>query len=473
MDQHNGFSMELEKLWEKLLYHLRQELPPGSYERWVAGAQALELNDTTLVVAVPNEQTRAWWDSRLRNGLRHKLKALLGRQVDVHFVVQPEAVAMPTEPISEPSPGETSLWWTEWIGQSSNTVEATDSQAPLPIRLRPHYTFKTFIVGPSNEFAYSACRAVADRPGQAYNPLFLYGGVGLGKTHLLQAIAHTTLSAGLRTLYLPAEEFFNQFFHAIRHHQMDNFRQRFRTVDVLLVDDVHFLIGKERLQEEFFHTFNALYYEGRQIVFTADRPPSALAMLEERLRSRFEWGLIVDIQPPDYETRLAILRAKAEWFHLPLPDAVLELLARRLEGNIRTLEGALTRLRAFYELRGQPISPDVTEALLADMFPRRLQIDPQRLLRVVAEEFGISVDKLLSASRARKVVLPRQVAMYLLREDARYSFPQIGQVFLGRDHTTVMHACAKIAEQYEQDENLRKRIQRIRERLYTPVHMRS
>ncbi len=291
--------------------------------------------------------------------------------------------------------------------------------------------------------------------------------MGLGKTHLLQAIAHATRAEGYRVAYLSAEEFFNHFFHAIRHHQMDRFRLRFRRVDLLLVDDVHFLIGKERLQEEFFHTFNALYYEGRQIVFTADRPPVALAALEERLRSRFEWGLIVDIQPPDYETRLAILRSKAERWGMPVSEAVLEGIARHLEGNIRTLEGALNRLRAYAELRGQPITPEVAEAILADLLPRRLQVDPQQLLRAVAEEFQISPEKLMSPSRTRKVVLPRQVAMYLLREDAGYSYPQIGQFFGGRDHTTVMYACEKMARAYERDEALRKRIRRIRERLYS------
>ncbi len=463
-------------LWEKVLQHFRRELHPGSFKRWVQPARPLDFDGQTLTIAVPDAQTREWLASRLTNGLRHKLTGLLGYTVNVRFVIAPEATAQEQGPRSaqaacdapetQAPSGDTAslhplaLWWEE-----DTASEASAPEVPS-VRLHPHYTFETFIVGPSNEFAYSACRAVADRPGMAYNPLFLYGGVGLGKTHLLQAIAHTTLAAGLRVSYLTAEEFFNQFFQAIRNHRMEDFRRRFRNVDLLLVDDVHFLIGKERLQEEFFHTFNALYYEGRQIVFTADRPPSALAMLEERLRSRFEWGLIVDIQPPDYETRLAILRAKAEWFGLPLPDAVLELLARRLEGNIRTLEGALTRLRAYHELRGKPITPDVAEAMLADMLPRRLHIDPNHLLRIVAEEFGISVDKLLSPSRSRKVVLPRQVAMFLLREDARYSYPQIGQVFQGRDHTTVMYACEKIAREYERNEDLRKRIQRIRERLY-------
>jgi len=266
--------------------------------------------------------------------------------------------------------------------------------------------------------------------------------------------------------YISAEDFFNQFFHALRTHSMEAFRKRFRELDVLLVDDVHFLIGKERLQEEFFHTFNTLYYDRRQIVFTADRPPAALAALEERLRSRFEWGLIVDIQPPDYETRLAILRAKAEARGMTVPLEVLQFVARQVEGNIRTLEGALNRLWAYHELRGLPITREMAEAVLADLLPKRWRPEPERVLRAVAEEFQVPVDKMRSRLRAKNVLLARQVAMYLLREDLRLSFPQIGRLFGGKDHSTVTHACEKIARAYDEDEALRRRIQRIREALY-------
>ena len=453
-----------ERLWKKVLQQFQQEMSPSSFNTWVRPSRAVAFDGQTLTIAAPNAYARDWLASRLTNGLKRKLLGLLGRPVDVQFVVQPLEEEGETE-----SPGETpAALPEEWVHTITAFGEEEEESLPaLPaLRLHPEYTFETFVVGPTNEFAYSACQAVAERPGRAYNPLFLYGGVGLGKTHLLQAIAHHTQAEGYRVYYLSAEDFFNQFFYAIRHHQMDAFRQRFRQVDLLLVDDVHFLIGKERLQEEFFHTFNALYYEGRQIVFTADRPPVALAMLEERLRSRFEWGLIVDIQPPDYETRLAILRAKAERYRMAVPEDVLDLIARHIEGNIRALEGALNRLRAYHELRRQPITRELAEAVLADLLPRRLQIDPHQLLRIVAEEFETTVEKLMSTSRSRKVVLPRQVAMFLLREDARYSYPQIGHLFGGRDHTTVMYACEKIAQQYEQDETLRKRIRRIRERLY-------
>ncbi len=455
-----------ETLWKKVLQQFQREMSPSSFNTWVRPSRVLNFDGKTLTIAAPNAYARDWLESRLTNGLKRKLVGLLGYPVDVQFVVHPSSgEGNKTQREVEQKPSEVPEEWTYTDGLGEETP-ATDFPS---LRLHPHYTFDTFVVGPTNEFAYSASQAVAARPGRAYNPLFIYGGVGLGKTHLLQAIAHCTISSGHRVYYLSAEDFFNQFFYAIRHHEMDAFRQRFRQVDVLLVDDVHFLIGKERLQEEFFHTFNALYYEGRQIVFTADRPPVALAMLEERLRSRFEWGLIVDIQPPDYETRLAILRAKAEWYRIDVPEEVLDLIARHMEGNIRALEGALNRLRAYHELRRQPITRELAEAVLADLLPRRLEVDPHHVLRVVAEEFELTVEKLLSPSRSRKVVLPRQVAMFLLREDARYSYPQIGHLFNGRDHTTVMYACEKIARQYEQDETLRKRIRRIRERLYASI----
>ncbi len=461
-------TQDLSALWKQILGLFQNEMSPTSFDTWLRPSRAVAFDGQTLTVAAPNAYARDWLESRLSNGLRRKLVGLLGRHVQVRFVVQPQGEPTPEEAAAEPASLPPPLP-EEWLEAAPATEEAEEEDLPPlpPLRLHPRYTFETFVVGPTNEFAYAASRAVAERPGQTYNPLFIYGGVGLGKTHLLQAIARATRAAGYRVAYLSAEEFFNHFFQAIRNHQMDAFRLRFRRVDLLLVDDVHFLIGKERLQEEFFHTFNALYYEGRQIVFTADRPPVALAALEERLRSRFEWGLIVDIQPPDYETRLAILRAKAEHMGLRVPEEVLDRIARHLEGNIRTLEGALNRLRAYGELRGRPITLEAAEAILADLFPRKLQVDPQRLLRTVAEEFEVTVEQLMSTTRSRKVVLPRQVAMYLLREDARYSFPQIGHFFGGRDHTTVMYACEKIARAYERDETLRKRIRRIRERLYS------
>lgn len=447
------------ELWERVADLLRNDIAPTSFQTWVAPCRGLRFDGQTLVVAAPNAYARDWLADRVTDLIRQKLLGLLGQRVNVEFCV----AGTPT--VSEIKPPSLPEAWT--LPPDLGEQAAAEVDLP-PMRLHPQYTFANFIVGPNNEFAYSACLAVAQRPGEgAYNPLFIYGGVGLGKTHLLQAIAHALLPQGRRVYYISAEDFFNQFFYALRTHTMETFRKRFRELDVLLVDDVHFLIGKERLQEEFFHTFNTLYYDRRQIVFTADRPPAALATLEERLRSRFEWGLIVDIQPPDYETRLAILKAKAEVRGMHVPLEVLQFVARQVEGNIRTLEGALNRLWAYHELRGLPITREMAEAVLADLLPKRWRPDPERVLRAVSEEFQVPVDKMRSRLRAKNVLLARQVAMYLLREDLRLSYPQIGRFFGGKDHSTVMHACEKIALAYEEDEALRRRIQRIREALYT------
>ena len=308
--------------------------------------------------------------------------------------------------------------------------------------------------------------AVAENPANAYNPLFLYGGVGLGKTHLLHAIGNACLAQGLVVRYVSSEEFTNDLINAIRIHDTEAFRDKYRKVDVLLIDDIQFIAGKESTQEEFFHTFNTLHGQNKQVVLTSDRPPKALVTLEERLRSRFEWGLTADIQPPDFETRVAILRFKAEEAGKTVPMEILETIARYMHTNIRELEGALTRVLAYAELRGMPLTPQLVEAALADMLPRRQEIAPERILQAVAEAFGVSVERLRSKSRAHKVALPRQVAMYLLREDAKLSLPQIGELLGGRDHTTVKYGYEKIADKIESDERLRRDVLLLREKLY-------
>ena len=452
--------IDAQRLWEQVRDHLAQELTAATFRTWVAPCKAVHYDGRRLVLAAPNAYTRDWLARRLQPLVERLAEQVAGHPVEVVFTLPHEPPPNTTAPN-----GDVALP-RAWV-ETEKPDDGAQAFEVDGLALNPAYTFATFVVGASNEFAFTASRAVAERPGEAYNPLFIYGGVGLGKTHLLQAIAHALKDRGRRVVYLSAEAFFNAFIQALRTYEMDAFRRRFREVDALLVDDVHFLIGKERLQEEFFHTFNTLYAYNRQIVFTADRPPAALAALEERLRSRFEWGLIADIQPPDYETRLAIVRFKAESRGMRIPDDVLEYVARHIEGNIRTLEGALNRLWAYHELRGAPLTVAMAQAVLADLLSgRRWAKDPEGVLRVVAEEFGVTVQDLKGKSRARKVLIPRQVAMYLLREDLRLSFPQIGRLFGGKDHTTVMHAWQKTARAYEEDEALRKRIQRIRERMY-------
>lgn len=322
------------------------------------------------------------------------------------------------------------------------------------------------MVGASNRLAHAASLAVAENPAHAYNPLFLYGGVGLGKTHLLHAIGNMTIQHGMEVLYVSSEEFTNDLINAIRTHTTQAFRDKYRRIDVLLVDDIQFIAGKESTQEEFFHTFNTLHGQDKQIVVTSDRPPKALVTLEERLRSRFEWGLTADIQPPDLETRLAILHIKAERMGYDLPDIILETIARRVQSNIRELEGALTRIVAFANLGELPLTPDFVDIALVDLLPRRNEVQPEEVVSKVAEAFGVSIDRLLSPERSRQVALPRQIAMYLLHEESNISLPQIGETLGGRDHTTILYGCEKIADLLERDDRLRKQVIGIKEQLY-------
>jgi chromosomal replication initiator protein len=308
--------------------------------------------------------------------------------------------------------------------------------------------------------------AVAENPAHAYNPLFLYGGVGLGKTHLLYAIGNMARQQGQQVMYVTSEEFANDLINSIRTHNTQAFRERYRFIDVLLIDDIQFIAGKESTQEEFFHTFNSLHGQEKQIVISSDRPPKAMSTLEERLRSRFEWGLIADIQPPDLETRIAILRSKAERMRREVPDEILSYIAHQFQSNIRELEGALTRVVAYSDLRGKALSAELAEVALTDLIPQRNQLEPTRVVDVVASAFGISREKILSRERTREVALPRQVVMYLLREEANVSLPQIGEALGGRDHTTVIYACEKVADMIERDDHLRKQIIQIRETLY-------
>jgi chromosomal replication initiator protein len=313
--------------------------------------------------------------------------------------------------------------------------------------------------------------AVAESPARAYNPLFLYGGVGLGKTHLLHAIGNACQPANLNVLYVSSEEFTNDLINAIRTHTTPAFREKYRQIDVLLIDDIQFIAGKESTQEEFFHTFNTLHGQNKQIVISSDRSPKALVTLEERLRSRFEWGLTADIQPPDVETRLAILRAKAERAGRQVPADILEMIARQVQSNIRELEGALNRVLAYSDLTGVPLTLELAHNALTDFLPQGMDLQPDDVLAEVSKTFGVSNDRLLGRERTREVALPRQIAMYLMREEGGVSLPQIGEIVGGRDHTTVIYACDKVNNLMETDEHLRRQILQIRERLYGRVSL--
>ncbi len=439
--------MNPQQAWQATLGQLQMELSKASYDTWVRNTELINHGSGTFTVGVQNAYARDWLESRLSSTVTRLLSGMMASPQSVEFVVyQKDFEPAETAPEEEERP-----------------VENTPRHGSQCFQSR--YTFDTFVVGASNRLAHAACMAVAENPARAYNPLFLYGGVGLGKTHLLHAIGNSAQQAGLEVLYVSSEEFTNDMINSIRSHTTDKFRERYRSIDVLLIDDIQFIAGKESTQEEFFHTFNTLHGQDKQIVMSSDRPPKAMVTLEERLRSRFEWGLTADIQPPDLETRIAILRSKAERARRDVPADILETIARNIQSNIRELEGALTRVLAFSDLSGAPLSPQLVTSALADLLPQRSTLEPRHVVNAVANVFGVSVEQLLGRDRSRDVALPRQVAMYLMRELANVSLPQIGESLGGRDHTTVMYACEKVADMIERDDRLRRQIIQIREQL--------
>jgi chromosomal replication initiator protein len=423
-----------ERLWDDASRRLRETLNETTFATWFAGTTVRSLSDDTLRLVVPNEFTRSWIESHFHGLLRAAVRDALGRDVRVTLAVaetaeEPEG-ALP-EPLAVPADAQSSA--------------------------NPKYTFDNFVIGSSNRFAHAAALAVAEAPAQAYNPLFIYGSTGLGKTHLMQAVSAyvNDHSKRLTTRYVTSETFTNDFINSLRDKRIEGFKHRYRAYDVLLVDDIQFLEGKERIQEEFFHTFNSLYEAGRQIVISSDRPPKEIATLEERLRSRFEWGLTTDIQPPDLETRIAILRKKVTTDAIAVTDPeVLTFIAGRVSTNIRELEGALTRVVAFSSLTGLALDVDLAEQVLRDLFPSSGELPEVTIARIqeaVCERFSLTVQELCSPRRSQAVAYPRQVAMYLSRELTDSSLPKIGKEFGGRDHTTVLHANAKITRMISED----------------------
>ncbi len=444
--------MNSQQAWQATVGQLQMEMSKAAFDTWVRNAEMVSHDNDLFTIGVPNAYARDWLESRLSSTVTRLLTGIIGRPQGVKFLVwhrdyEPAAEEDldPPAPIVNIPPRE--------VPRGNN---ATNSR----------YTFENFVVGASNRLAHAACMAVAENPARAYNPLFLYGGVGLGKTHLLHAIGNTALSQGLQVMYVSSEEFTNDLINSIRAHNTAAFRERYRRIDVLLIDDIQFIAGKESTQEEFFHTFNTLHGQDKQIVISSDRPPKAMVTLEDRLRSRFEWGLTADIQPPDLETRIAIMRSKAERAGRQVPIEILETIARLVQSNIRELEGALTRVLAFSDLSGHPLSAQLVQTALADLLPQRGSLEPQQVLQAVADVFGLTPDDLLGRSRSRDVALPRQVAMYLMREEVNASLPQIGEALGGRDHTTVMYACEKVADLIERDDRLRRQVLQIREHLY-------
>jgi chromosomal replication initiator protein len=450
-----------EGLWEEVSARLRDTLNDTTFQTWFGQAEAGELGDGVLVIVVPNDFTREWIEEHFLGFLRSTVMEATGREFRIAFSVRETDGR---DERTDPDTGGTSL--------SSASSDVGDRRPHNDVRgTNPKYTFDLFVIGSSNRFAHAAALAVAEAPAQAYNPLFIYGGTGLGKTHLLQAIGAyvSQHSRGSTTRYVTSETFMNDFINSLRDKRIEGFKQRYRTYDVLLVDDIQFFEGKERIQEEFFHTFNSLYEAGRQIVISSDRPPKEIATLEERLRSRFEWGLLTDIQAPDLETRIAILRKKVTTDGIAIGDPeILSFIAGRVSTNIRELEGALTRVVAFSSLTGLPLTVELAEQVLRDLFPDGGEIPAVTIARIqetVSERFSLSVTELVSPRRSQAVAYPRQVAMYLSRELTDSSLPKIGKEFGGRDHTTVIHATTKITRLINEDRTVYNLVQELTARL--------
>lgn len=474
-------SQEINALWADVLRVLEGELSKPSFDAWLRNSPPVAWSDDTIIVQVPHDFARDWLETRYSSLISSVIRDLSGRSLTVRFIAKDGPSADPAPPSVASTPEQAPPVQAEpapmsGAGQASasgrvaarNTAASPEEDLP-PTVLNPKYTFESFVVGLSNRFAHAAAMAVSEAPGKTYNPLFIYGGVGLGKTHLMQAIGHQVLalSPSVKVVYVPCEQFTNELINAIRFENTDTFRDRYRNVDVLMIDDIQFLAGKERTQEEFFHTFNTLYEAGKQIIISSDRPPKDIATLESRLRSRFEWGLITDIQAPDFETKMAILNKKAAAENLDVPQDVFQYIAQHVHSNIRELEGALIRVTAFAALNRKPLSADVAAEAMRDILPsaRPRQISVDTIQRTVADYYHIEASEMRAKTRVRMISLPRQVAMYLCRELTELSLPKIGEEFGGRDHTTVIHAYEKIQQDLKNDAALEANIKDIVARL--------
>ncbi|MBN1889730.1 MAG: chromosomal replication initiator protein DnaA [Thermoflexales bacterium] len=455
--------MKPSQAWQTALGQLQMQMPRATFDTWVRQATVLSYEDGMFVIGVHNGYAKDWLENRLHPLIQRTLTNIVGQSVQVRFVVWSKTTSQDdnSNPLLNLRP-ETE----EALDQGEERIVDEPAVTPGINGINGRYTFETFVVGPSNRLAQAAALAVTENHATAYNPLFLYGGVGLGKTHLLHAVGVESQRRGRQTLYVSSEQFTNELVNAIRTQTTAAFRDKYRSIDVLLIDDIQFIAGKEATQEEFFHTFNALHDNGKQIVISSDRPPKALVTLEERLRSRCEWGLIADIQPPDLETRMAILQAKAESLSMDVPDEVIGLIAHLVQSNIRELEGALNRVIAYTRLMRAPLDKGAAEAALAELVARPASISMDNVLQIVAEYYNIDLDAIQSKARNKEIVRPRHVIMYLAREEAGVSLPDIGTQLGGRDHTTVMYGVEKIAQEIEHDDSLRRDILTIRDRLY-------
>ncbi|MBM7541364.1 chromosomal replication initiator protein DnaA [Amphibacillus cookii] len=444
----------IEELWASTLLAIKEKVSKPSFDTWLRNTNADSITDDTLVISAPNEFARDWLENRYSNLISDAIFEVTGAQLKTKFII----------PENERTTDQTANQTTKIV-----PVKDQEQHDASKTMLNDKYTFNTFVIGSGNRFAHAASLAVAEAPAKAYNPLFIYGGVGLGKTHLMHAIGHYVLdhNPNAKVVYLSSEKFTNEFINSIRDNKAENFRSKYRNVDVLLIDDIQFLAGKEQTQEEFFHTFNTLHEESKQIIISSDRPPKEIPTLEDRLRSRFEWGLITDITPPDLETRIAILRKKAKAEGLDIPNEVMLYIANQIDTNIRELEGALIRVVAYSSLINQDIDASLAAEALKDIIPstRPKMITIAGIQELVAEKYNMKLEEFAAKKRTKSVAFPRQIAMYLSRELTDFSLPKIGEEFGGRDHTTVIHAHEKISKLISDDQLLNREIEEIKEQL--------
>ncbi len=454
---------QLHLVWDEVLAVMAGELAAPSFDAWLKNSRPVQLEGNILYVEFPNEFTKDWVEARYTNPLHKTLRQVVNRDWDIRFVIPRGVKPLATTPsIPEPQHNRSS----NAVAMDSSPQEAPPASSVLNRR----YTFDSFVVGNSNRFAHAASLAVAEGPAKAYNPLFLYGGVGLGKTHLMHAIGHHALARNpdLSVYYVTSETFTNDLITAIGKKSMIDFRNKYRNVDILLVDDIQFVAGKESTQEEFFHTFNALYEANRQLIISSDRPPKDIPTLEERLRSRFEWGLITDIQPPDLETRVAILKKKASLDNLIIDAEVLHYIATHIQSNIRELEGALVRVTAYADLHDSPVDLNLVTKALQDIIkaPANRPVTINVIQEAVAKHFSIKTAEMKSKRRTRNITFPRQIAMYLARDLTDNSLTEIGSAFGGRDHTTVIHAYDKIESELKLDPMLKNTVEELIDRIH-------
>jgi len=454
-----------DQIWSQVQEELRFQLAKRTYDMWLKNTSVVSADGNKFRIGVPSKLAKDWLEDRFSGLIQETLQAVTGSEVDIDFVISPTGHRPPL--IS--ADGDFAV--NSDNGHENGVEGPPDAPVITPSELNVRFKFSSFVVGHNSQFAHAAAKAVAEAPGDSYNPLFLYGGVGLGKTHLMHAIGHEVHDRfpRKRVVYLTSEQFTNEVISSIATARMGEFRHKYRTVDVLLIDDVQFLAGKDRTKEEFFHTFNALHEINKQIVISSDRPPKEIPTLEDRLRSRFEWGLIADIQSPDFETRLAILHSKLGANSSLVPEDVLNFIAHKVQRNIRELEGALTRVQAFAAVHQRPVDAEEAARLLADIIPAgtRQPIKVERIQALVADYYNVTLDDMKGKRRDKHIVFPRQVAMFLVREETPSSLPAIGKAFGGRDHTTALHSIEKIANELKEDERLRYEVQAIKERLYS------